>query len=158
MRGRKPEPTHLRLLRQNPGNRPVNANEAEVEPGAAPPDWLTGDALGYWKPLSDQLDKAGLLSTVDAEALGLYCESVAEYAEASKQVKKFGRVIKSPSGYPMQSPWVSIRNKAHEQMLKLQQEFGKTPSARSRISAKPRAGKKGTTNPFLDMVRKRQAG
>ena len=155
MRGRKPEPNHLKVVRGNPGRRPINEAEAEVEPGAEPPDWLTKEGLVYWKTVSAQLDKAGLLSNVDAEALGLYCEATATYALATQHVTRTGRVVKSPSGYPIQSPWLAIQNKAHEQMLKLQQEFGKTPSARSRIQAKPKGGKKGPTNPFLEMVKRR---
>lgn len=146
------------MLRQNPGGRPINEEEAEVEPGAEPPSWLSPAALAHWKPASEQLDKAGLLSNVDADALGLYCDSLATFEEATKQITRTGRIIKSPSGYPMQSPWLAIQNKAKEQMMKLQQEFGKTPSARSRIQAKPRGGKKGRGNPFLDMIKARKAG
>lgn len=158
MRGRKPTPTHLKLLRGNPSHRPLNENEAEVEPGAEPPSWLTEEALAYWGPTAEKLEKAGLLSVIDADALALYCDSVATYVEATKQIKKLGRLVKSPSGYPMQSPWLAIQNKSKEQMMKLQLEFGMTQSSRSRINAKPTAGKKGKTNPFLSMVKARRAG
>jgi P27 family predicted phage terminase small subunit len=42
-------------------------------------------------------------------------------------------LVKSPSGYAIQNPWLSIANKAFDQMMKLMTEFGMTPSSRSRV-------------------------
>ena len=46
---------------------------------------------------------------------------------------RYGAVIKAPSGFPVQSPFLAIANKAHEQMVKLLTEFGMTPAARTRV-------------------------
>jgi phage terminase small subunit len=43
-------------------------------------------------------------------------------------------MVKSPSGYPMQSPYVSIANRQAEIMMRIASEFGFTPANRSRIS------------------------
>jgi P27 family predicted phage terminase small subunit len=43
--------------------------------------------------------------------------------------------VKSPSGYPVQSPYVSIANRQTEIMMRIASEFGLTPASRSRISA-----------------------
>jgi hypothetical protein len=43
----------------------------------------------------------------------------------------------APTGYPIQSPYVSVASKALEQMPKLLTEFGMTPSSRGRINATP---------------------
>jgi P27 family predicted phage terminase small subunit len=44
-------------------------------------------------------------------------------------------MVKSPSGYPVQSPYVSIANRQTEIMMRIASEFGFTPASRSRISA-----------------------
>ncbi|MEA2822497.1 MAG: hypothetical protein QOJ86_4501, partial [Bradyrhizobium sp.] len=44
---------------------------------------------------------------------------------------------KSPTGYPMQSPYISIANRQAEIMMRIASEFGFTPASRSRISTPP---------------------
>jgi phage terminase small subunit len=48
-------------------------------------------------------------------------------------------MIKSPSGYPVQSPYVSVANRQAEIMMRIAPEFGFTSASRSRISAHPQA-------------------
>jgi P27 family predicted phage terminase small subunit len=57
------------------------------------------------------------------------------WAEATEAIQKFGTMVKSPSGYPVQSPYVSIANRQAEIMMRIAPEFGFTPASRSRISA-----------------------
>jgi phage terminase small subunit len=42
-------------------------------------------------------------------------------------------MVKSPAGYPMQSPYISIANRQAEIMMRIASEFGFTPASRSRI-------------------------
>lgn len=44
-------------------------------------------------------------------------------------------MVKSPSGYPIQSPYVAIANRQTELMLRISSEFGFTPASRGRIAA-----------------------
>jgi phage terminase small subunit len=44
-------------------------------------------------------------------------------------------MIKSPSGYPVQSPYVAVANRQAEIMMRIASEFGFTPASRSRISS-----------------------
>jgi len=46
-------------------------------------------------------------------------------------------VIKSPSGFPIQSPYLAIANKAMDQMTKLLTEFGMSPSSRTCVAVAP---------------------
>ena len=48
-------------------------------------------------------------------------------------VQKHGAMIKSPNGYPVQSPYLSHLNKQTEIMMRIASEFGFTPASRSRI-------------------------
>ncbi|MGB6750178.1 MAG: P27 family phage terminase small subunit [Xanthobacteraceae bacterium] len=56
------------------------------------------------------------------------------WAEATEAIQKFGTMVKSPSGFPIQSPYVSIANRQAEIMMRIASEFGFTPASRSRIS------------------------
>ena len=58
----------------------------------------------------------------------------AMWAEATEAIQKYGSMVKSPSGYPVQSPYVSIANRQTEIMMRIASEFGFTPASRSRIS------------------------
>jgi P27 family predicted phage terminase small subunit len=57
------------------------------------------------------------------------------WAEAMEQIQKYGTMVKSPSGFPIQSPYLSIANRQAEIMMRIASEFGFTPASRSRLSA-----------------------
>ena len=44
-------------------------------------------------------------------------------------------MIKSPQGFPIQSPYLAIANRQSEIMMRIASEFGLTPASRSRIAA-----------------------
>ena len=64
-----------------------------------------------------------------------YCTAAGRREMAEAELAKHGPVVKSPSGYPIQNPWLAIANKALEQMMKIGIELGLTPASRSRIKA-----------------------
>jgi P27 family predicted phage terminase small subunit len=70
-------------------------------------------------------------------ALALYCQAWGRWIEAEEALKKHGTMVKSPNGFPMQSPYLSVANKAMEQLRALLAEFGMTPSSRTRLSVNP---------------------
>ena len=49
-------------------------------------------------------------------------------------IQQFGAMVKSPNGYPIQSPYVAIANSQAEIMMRIASEFGFTPASRSRIA------------------------
>ena len=52
-------------------------------------------------------------------------------------------VIKSPSGYPVHNPYLSIANTALKQLQQFANEFGMTPSSRTKaakVAAKKTSG------------------
>lgn len=135
MRGRKPTPTHLKLLAGNPGKRPLNGREP-VPPVVIPecPEWLDAVAKEEWNRMSVILAEMGLLTAADRSALAAYCVAYARWVQAEQLVQKFGPIVKSPEkGFPMKSPYLTVADQALESMRKLMVEFGLTPSSRSRI-------------------------
>ena len=140
MRGRRPKPTRLKVLTGNPGKRPLN--ESEPRPDAAVPECppeLGELAHREWNRLAGELAVLKMLTNLDRAALAAYCGAYALWAEATEAIQKYGVMIKSPSGYPVQSPYVSVANRQAEIMMRIASEFGFTPASRSRISRPPDA-------------------
>lgn len=134
MTGRPPKPTKLRLIQGNPGKRPINDAEPVAPPEIPkPPRYLSKPARREWKRAGALLKDAGLLSNLDQVAFGRFCQLVGRLAEAEEGLAAHGMLVKSPNGYPMQSPYLSIINTTSKQLVALCAEFGMTPSARSRI-------------------------
>ena len=134
MPGPRPKPTQLKIVSGNPGKRAPNKNEPKPKAaGHRAPLGLSKLALKHWHTVAKQLSEARILTELDKPALILYCEAWARWREATDQVSDRGMLVKSPSGYPMQNPYLAIANKAFEQMQKMLVEFGMTPSSRSRI-------------------------
>jgi P27 family predicted phage terminase small subunit len=140
MRHRRPKPTRLKVLTGNPGKRPLN--DAEPRPQAAIPhcpEELGETARREWNRLVGELASLNLLTNFDRAALAAYCGAYALWAQATEAIQKYGVMIKSPSGYPVQSPYVSVANRQAEIMMRIASEFGFTPASRSRISTHPKA-------------------
>jgi len=135
-RGAKPLPTKLKLIRGTLRKDRANRTEAvlKTEIPRCPPE-LSRLAKREWRRIAPDLAALGLLAKIDRSALALYCEAYARWIEAIEAIHKYGVVIKSPSGYPVQSPYVAIANKAGEQVRLMLGEFGMTPAARSRVHA-----------------------
>lgn len=138
MRGRKPKPTSLRVLQGNPGKRPVNTDEPAFPALASDcPKHLGPMAATEWARMKELFKVQNIFTEADRAALSAYCLAWGRWVEAENNVRQSGMLVKSPSGYPMQNPWLSIANKAMEQMHKLMTEFGLTPSSRSRVKVIP---------------------
>src|SRR5437763_14064864 len=111
MRGRRPKPTRLKMLTGNPGKRPLN--DAEPRPQAnvpeCPPE-LGPVAHKEWYRLVGERAALRLLTNLDRAALAAYCGAYALWAEATQAIQKYGAMIKSPTGFPLQSPYLAIAN------------------------------------------------
>ncbi len=157
---RKQTPTPLRILRGNPSKRPIPENEPtfegtpEVVP--EPPTELTDDQKIFWNDLCPRLVKAGVYSSGDRESLSLLCVALAEVKHANEQLK-LGRVLKTPSGYIQQSPFVSILWSAMKRAQSLMTEFAMTPASRSRVEKIAGAGEEDPLQRFLNRGQKKKA-
>jgi len=136
--GRKPLPTHLKVLHGNPGKKRLNKHEPRPRlVGPNCPVWLRLEAKREWRRMSAELKRLGLLTMIDRSALAAYCQAYARWREAEEKVIQEGDVIETPKGFIIQSPYVGMANRAMELILKILAEFGMTPSSRSRISVAP---------------------
>ena len=113
----------------------MNKHEPKPEPVVPDcPTELGPVARHEWDRLAGELGKLKILTALDRAALAAYCGAYALWAEATEAIQKYGTMVKSPSGYPIQSPYVSIANRQAEIMMRIASEFGFTPASRSRIS------------------------
>lgn len=136
-RGPSPTPTALRLLRGNPGKRPLPENEPQPQKGVPYcPRHIQGEARKEWRRVSRELSECGLLTMIDRAALATYCQAWGRWVEAEDELRKNGVLLKSPGGILRPSPMLLIANHAMDQMRALLPEFGMTPAARTRIQVK----------------------
>ena len=138
MRGRKPKPTHLKLVEGNAGKRPLN--RAEPQPVGdlyAAPDWLTASQREGWAYAVTNAPY-GLLKHLDRSVLAIWVVAEDLHREAAEKIAKFGLLTKSPNaGLPLQSPYLAILNKQAQIMLKAGAELGFSPSSRTRVQIEP---------------------
>ena len=135
-RGRKPKPTGIKQLEGNPGKRKLNEHESTPEKKAPScPKWLEPEARKEWKRLAKKMEQMGILTEVDMAAFAGYCQAYARWKDAEEFISQHGTIVKTPSGYWQQIPQVSIAQTYLKIMNKTAEQFGLTPSARSRIIA-----------------------
>jgi len=143
-RGPKPTPTAILQLR---GSTLVTQERRDKEvqgPSGSPdqPDWLDDGAVQAWNYLVPLLSQMGVLTRIDGHALARYCRLWSRWRQAEDFLTKHGEMypLKDDDGKPKCfQPWpqVAIANKLAQQLTRLEQEFGMTPSARSRIQLHP---------------------
>jgi P27 family predicted phage terminase small subunit len=145
MRGRKPIPTHLKLLRGDTGHRRLPAGEIEHDRAPEipePPAFLMPLAQQEWRRIATGLYHLGLLTEVDEKPLAAYCQAYARWCSAEDALNKMrerdlltnGLMIKTQGGNAIQNPLVGTANKASSDMVRYATEFGFTPAARARIA------------------------
>lgn len=152
MRGRKPEPTHLRLVKGNPSRRPLPKDEPKPRVALRmpdPPSHLNAPAKREWRRKAPELHRIGLLTKIDDGALAAYCYSYGIWVEATKELAKvkrkmaadgkeaYGGFLASTKTSVMVNPLVTVARDALRDMMRVAVEFGMTPSARTRIEAEP---------------------
>src|SRR6056297_3248078 len=121
MRGRKPVP--------KPGT--LGGTTMKALPRC--PAHLGDVARKEWRRLATPLYDAGILTLADRAALAAYCTAYARWVEAEEKLAETPALLKTPSGYVQQSPWISVANKQLELMGRYMSELGLTPSARTRL-------------------------
>jgi P27 family predicted phage terminase small subunit len=153
-RGPKPKAPGLELLQGTPGKRGKRSRVAARVSRPACPAWLTREAKAEWGRVTDELEEMGILCKVDRGLIATYCEAWAEFREADQMVRKEGKVKVTTNGNLIQNPWLGIKNKAAERMLKLSNQFGFSPSARTGLDANT-----GTeeVDPFEEFIGRKKA-
>ena len=151
MRGRKPVPTQLKLVKGNPGKRALPEHEPKIDLAEpTPPPFLNDDAKVEWGRVCSLLYRVGLMTEADRAALGAYCQAYGVWAQAERAIQQLqaggkelnGLLMKTTNGNVIQHALIGIANKARGDVVRYAAEFGMTPSARARVQAAPPDGEK----------------
>lgn len=156
--GRPPKPTALKILQGTARRDRLNPDEPQppllVE--ARPPSWLKGRARKGWQELAPVLLEMRVLTVGDRAALGLLCDAYGEYLELRETVRRVGRtytmITESGSEMVMARPEVNMMTDAWRRSMAAMQQFGLTPSSRSKVSAKEAEQR----DPFEDFLAQRR--
>lgn len=166
--GPKPKPTALRIFEGNPGRLPLPENEPKPEKpdNLEYVDWLrtetceymSGDgkfplsniALKIWDELSVQLDALGILTSIDMNKFGRYCETFSRWLKMKAFIDKNGetypiygtlydtdsdgvttckKVLKKVALFPQVGLYVKLAG----ELRKYEEEFGIGAASRTRI-------------------------
>lgn len=83
--------------------------------------------------MAGKLQELGILTELDHTALAIYCQSVADYDEATRQLEKAGRILFNNDGNSIPNPWMEIQKMALRNVHEMMAEFYFEPDTRMRL-------------------------
>jgi P27 family predicted phage terminase small subunit len=125
----EPRASSFPRARGRSAQRPMNTSEPRPLPTC--PSHLCSTAKAEWKRLTRDLHK------LERAVLAAYCQACGRWVQAERKLKETALVLKLPSGYIQQNPWLTIANKQLELMHKYLSELGLSPVTRTRVQARP---------------------
>ncbi|MGY3091095.1 P27 family predicted phage terminase small subunit [Hymenobacter sp. UYAg731] len=140
-RPRKPDELKAQKGTLQPSRRlEPSVKLAKLESFELPPADLPEAGRAEWSRVMQQLQPLGVLTAVDLSLLKSYCRHIATMELAATKLDEPGGYTttmqnKGGGSYEIKSPWVAIYNEASDRASKLGQQFGFTPSSRTRIVA-----------------------
>jgi len=146
-RGPAPEPSIIKYLKGNPSKNALNRDEPTPDllgPDLEPPPILDGVAIAVWHDMVARLSGMRVLTEADIPVLTRYCIEAKLYLAAYEKVKLVGEDYihyepdpinagKVRIKYTQVAPWAVQMQRHHASMLRIEQEFGMTPSSRSQV-------------------------
>lgn len=151
--GRHPTPTNLKILRGNPGQRALNADEPIPPPASlAPPRNLTGLALEKWEEMSELLLGMGVFTQADRHPLERYCLMYEQWTNLERHCREHGYTQITSTGYSQITAEATLIKSLRSDMLSIERQFGMTPAARSTIKT---SGAATPENPLASFIQKR---
>ena len=156
-RGPQPKPTALRILEGNPSKRSLNKFEPKPNPvcSTPPPAYFSEYSKGCWNRAVEILGRIGVLTEADLPLLERYCDFLNDFRRAREFLSTVeglwypmyerdlnGEICKTKDGKPIIKemkvfPQLAQKLRVSEHLLRIEQHFGMTPAARSRIRLAP---------------------
>ena len=137
MTGRKPTPSVLKMLRNNPGRRPLNPHEPEPDALslACPPELTDDAARAEWTRAIVPAIRSGQITSADRMFAIAHCDLWATWRSQLADAAQHAHVIAAgPNRYPMPNPARVMANKTLLLLAKVDAELGFSPTARSRVA------------------------
>lgn len=154
MVGRPPKPAGLKLIEgrgngTDSGGRKVNVGPEFARSAPEPPDWLPAEARDEWNRVVPELDRLGLLKSIDRTSLASYCMTWERFVEASQIVMREGMVIHDDKqGKAQRHPALLTAEAASRELRSWAMLFGLTPAAEQRLGSTKGGDDGAQGNPF----------
>jgi P27 family predicted phage terminase small subunit len=135
MRGKKPTPKHLKLVKNSSRAKRSELETAARPIGTAPepPDFLCDDAKVEWRRVAPSLLALRLLTELDVGVLGAYCQAFATAKQAAQMLSAEGLTVLTHHKNIIPHPLLGIRNKAMADMVRYAAELGCSATSRARL-------------------------
>jgi P27 family predicted phage terminase small subunit len=127
---KKPRMASRKSSQRSASSEPLDGKSAQI---IECPVELGLAARQEWDRIVPLLAADDRITALDQGLLAIYCSAYAGWLEATTALQTYGTMMKSPNGYPIQSPYVSIASKQAEIMIRIAAEFGFTPASRMRL-------------------------
>lgn len=155
--GRARKPSHLRLVEgtdrgakgKGRGKRidrePVPAGH--LDPDTPPEDFDEAEKQAW----ADAIRNAplGMLRSLDAGILRLWCVAFVLHADARRKLKASSMLTKTTNGNVVQNPYLGVINRQAVLMKALAAELGFSPAARTRIALEEGGDGEDATDRFF---------
>ena len=134
MKGRKPTPSHLKLVTGNPSKRPINAREPQIAADLfAPPEWFNDAQRAVWTYYIASAP-SGMLKACDMSVLAALCVACVLHQHAVVALGKDDELtVVAGNGTLIASPYLRIIARQSEIVLRACSELGFSPTSRSRV-------------------------
>ena len=150
-KGRKPSPSHLKVVRGTKRSDRGAKNEPVLD-RARPSAPLSMSDRGReaWGYVVGILDSMGVLTEADSMAVELMCEARSDWLSAREAINSAGgETYKTDAGLIKAHPAVAMRNDAARRLQSLLAEFGMTPSSRSKVNAREEESDKDPVSKYF---------
>ncbi len=142
--GRPAKPSHLRVVGGKsaaPGQaRPAGRQHGTLY-AAIPdkPDVVANNeiASAEWDRLIPELHDAGLMTHAYMAHAAAYCVAYARWVKMETEIAGTGEIVASPNNFPVHNPFLSVANKALEQMRSIASDLGFTPTSLAKAERAP---------------------
>ena len=152
-RGPPPTPTKLKLLRGNPGKRPINRQEPTPAANLpVRPDGMSEASQAVWDRILRDYGQTGVLTGVDAAGLRIFCEAVVRYEYAATRLEQSGPLVRGAErrgGELVKNPLHQIVRDNADLVRAFARELGFTPAARSALTS---LGKPDENDPLAEWL------
>ena len=136
--GRKPMPIALKMVRGNPGRRPIKDTGPKVPAKLPPaPKWLSTAAKTQYTRQGKNLVRLGILKETDSHQWAIYCQCWQQYIDCVKKVESIGVCVVARDDKGRielkQNQYMAEMHKLIKILNQIATQFGMTPQAREAL-------------------------
>jgi P27 family predicted phage terminase small subunit len=129
-------PTELKLLHGERRPCRLNRNAPKARNVPVMPTDMSEPAQAIWNRLTADYGHTGVLTSVDTDALQIYCEAVIRYRHGAAMLERSGPLVRGARrGDLIKNPLHQIVRDDADLIRAFARELGFTPSARSALTA-----------------------